>query len=80
MTDCKYYVIYPKGRERLLATNRRDAMVLFHNHWSARASYVGNAKGTPLVRRLIEERSEELLTDTDLNVTPYIEYNAEEED
>ncbi len=75
----KYFIIYPMGRERLKADNRADAIEAFNNHWSAAATYYESKNGSPMVRRLIEERSEEIATDTDLNVVKHTEVEDEED-
>lgn len=54
-----YYIIHPRGRQKLKATSERAALEEFKNHWSASADWLKGKK--PLVRRLVREVSEEVL-------------------
>lgn len=56
MTD--YYIIHPNGREKLKASDREEAFKEFDNHWTAKADWAKGKK--PLLRRLIETRTEEI--------------------
>jgi hypothetical protein len=61
MADFTYYLIHPNGREKLKADNSVDAKREFRDHWTADANWVRGKK--PMYRRLIETRSEEILTE-----------------
>jgi hypothetical protein len=54
----EYYIIHPNGREKLKAADKQAALNEFREHWTARADWIKGKK--PLVRRLMETRTEEI--------------------
>lgn len=62
MSDIRYYVKHPNGRERIRANSDEKAKALFDNHWTAKANWQkGNRKRT-LIKETREEIAEHIIS------------------
>lgn len=57
MTDTRYYIKHPNGRERIEAKDDRNAMSVFKRHWTASAAWNCDGK-----RELVKETREIICT------------------